>query len=263
MARAIVTIDRNQRLGNVNSLKEPVKRAYWILLDSIVEMREYVELPLEEDDELLEVYEALEYDYPEVGLIWDYESCGYFKRKRNGRTEMSLRMSYKGTRAEIENRIRKVDEKVRKIIEESLGGKTWTDQEMVDQICKYMVTHYHYSASIGKNKKGKNIYPKDSYTIECLLKGDGVCAGMASSLTYILHKLQIPVVTVLGDAAGTKEKEAHAWNIVQQVDGSYRHIDVTWDLAGNALFLEYRNLDDIAMRVRRHFWETDKYPCCV
>ena len=263
MTRPIVKIERNQKLGNVNSLKEPLKRAYWILVDAILEMQEIVELPLENDDELLEVYSALEYDYPELGLIWDYESCGYYKWKRNGRAEMSLRMSYRGTRAEIETRIRKVEAKVERIIEESLGEKTRTDQEMIEQVCKYLVSHYHYSAPIGKNKKGKNIYPQDSYTIECLLKGDGVCAGMASSLTYILHKLQIPVVTVLGDALVQKGREAHAWNIVQNVDGSYRHIDVTWDLSGNKLFLEYRNLDDVAMRVRRHLWATEKYPCCV
>lgn len=261
--RRLVEIERNQKLSNYNNLSERQQHAYWVLVEDIVQMRANCQLPLHKGDELLTVWNALEYDHPELALIWHYEKSMFSMSKRNGEPMMTVHMVYKGTWKEIENCLQKVEKKAKAIIEKSLSGKQQSDQEITWAICRYLVEHYHYSASIGMNEAGEKKYPAYSYSLECILKGDGVCAGLSCCFTYLLQKLQIPVVTVLGDAHVGDGFGCHAWNIVQYADGTHRHIDVTWDLGKKQEFMRHRDLDDVAMRMRRHLWEIAEYPCCV
>lgn len=261
--KRIVEIEQNQKLCNLHNLPERQRQAYWILVETIVQMESNSQLPLESGAELLNVWCALEYDHPELALIWKYEKSMFSMSKRNGKSMMTVHMVYKGTRKEIENRIAKVEKKAKEIIEKSLASKQQSDQEMTWAICRYLVDHFHYSSSIGTEKDGEKKYPAYSYSLECILKGDGVCAGLSCCLTYLLRKLQIPVVTVLGDAHVGDGFGCHAWNIVQYADGTHRHIDVTWDLGTKETFMKHRDLDDVAMRMRRHLWEAAEYPCCV
>lgn len=53
--------------------------------------------------------------------------------------------------------------------------------------------------------------------------------------------------------------------MVQIIDGSYRHMDITWDLekAQKGKEIGYYLLDDIEMKARRHFWNVQDYPVCI
>lgn len=57
---------------------------------------------------------------------------------------------------------------------------------------------------------------------DLLVYGTTVCAGYAELYTQILNSVGIPCITV------TSEEMNHAWNLVQ-LDGSWYHVDVTWD----------------------------------
>lgn len=55
-----------------------------------------------------------------------------------------------------------------------------------------------------------------------LVNGQAVCQGYALAYQDIMNALDIPCITV------ASEKIDHAWNMVK-LDGSYYHVDVTWD----------------------------------
>ena len=135
-------------------------------------------------------------------------------------------------------------------------GEKIADYDIVRKLCAYVVKVYHYT-----EEQGNGRYPEYAYTLECLVRGDGVCAGFADALTYILRKLQIPVMTVSGKANG-QYFSGYAWNIIQRTDGTYWHIDLTWDLRCALEGQKYFELDDGAMRARKHYWNSQKYPMC-
>lgn len=64
-----------------------------------------------------------------------------------------------------------------------------------------------------------------------LVKGQAVCEGYAESLQYLLQRVGIQSVEVLGYGVTDLENgvgENHAWNIVR-LDGEYYLTDLTWD----------------------------------
>lgn len=251
--KKLVELDEFCELSNANNFCERMQSAYWILANALLVRKEEVEIPLREGEELWEVARALRFDHPEINLIWNYPETRYrIIRKPTGKKCMHLFLEYNGTAQTLKNKLKKIEDVVQEIIENSVAGKVMGDEQRIEAIYKYMASRYRYS---DRMKNGE--YPKTSYNLECLLKQDAVCSGLSSAFTYILKKLQIPVMTVLGES----EQEKHAWNIVQFPNGSYRHIDLTWDV-GNRRF-EYLALDDIAIRARRHHWVGRDYPICA
>lgn len=250
-------IDYDLPLGLRYNLNERLQKAYLRLIGGISSMETEVIIPLYDMDELLAVSEAIWYDYPELRLVWCYERSGYTIRQVDNRQkEMIVCMQYLEDEKGIKRRIDTLERKAEEILEACIGKDTGNDAIMVKSICSYMMSHYQYSDQLPDGN-----YPGYAYTVECLLRGDGVCSGFASGLTYLLRKLQIPVVAVLGKASGGRYGR-HAWNIVQYADGTYRHIDVTWDMGRVAEQAKFFDMDDWAMRARRHFWCGMEYPEC-
>lgn len=73
-----------------------------------------------------------------------------------------------------------------------------------------------------------------------LVENQAVCEGYAESLQYLLQRVGIQSVEVLGSSINpsTQKQENHAWNIVR-IDGEYYLIDLTWDDQGKSRFLSY------------------------
>ena len=69
-----------------------------------------------------------------------------------------------------------------------------------------------------------------------------VCAGYAKCFAYMMHKMGIPCVVLLGYAG-----EAHAWNQLY-LDGDYYVMDVTWDdpigNPANTYYYNYFNITE-------------------
>lgn len=251
--KKIAELEEFCSLGNGNNFCERLKDAYWILANALLIRKEEVVIPLREGEELWQVARALRYDHPETNIIWNYgESTYRIARKPSGKKYMHLYLEYNGTYQTIKNQLEKIDHVVQDIIEKTISNRVMSDAQRIEVIYSYLAANYVYSEQL---KNGE--YPKSSYNLECLLKKDAVCAGLSSAFTYILKKIQIPVMTVLGES----EQEKHAWNIVQLPDGTYRHIDLTWDV-GQKHF-KYLALDDIAIRARRHHWVGRDYPVCA
>lgn len=108
-------------------------------------------------------------------------------------------------------------------------------------------------------------YVYDAFTIEgALLKKRAVCEGIAKGIAYLLGKLGIPVMVVIGSSEIDGQEMDHAWNIVE-LGGQYYHIDATWDLQEINHFSSmshlYFNLDDESM-LENHNWKLEEYPSC-
>ena len=73
--------------------------------------------------------------------------------------------------------------------------------------------------------------PENQTLYSGLVNGQTVCAGYARTFQYLMNRLDIPVIYVMGT---TDTGEAHGWNIVKCGD-NYYNVDVTW---GDPVFAE-------------------------
>lgn len=94
----------------------------------------------------------------------------------------------------------------------ALVDPAWSREKQVLFLHDYLTTHYEYDQTL-------EIY--DIYTM--LKTGEGVCQGYTLLMEGLLDKLGIPVSYVRSDNAN------HIWNMVQMEDGSWYHLDATWD----------------------------------
>lgn len=250
-------LDSMSNMGLHCNFGDRMKRAYMKLTAALCDMEPSVILPLQNVEELEDLHWAVRFDNPELMLVWQYEKSSYSPRKTCGiQNEMSVYPAYRGSQEEVKRRLERVEKKVDEIFDVCLAGGAKTDDEVTRALCAYLATHYRYAKMLPGGD-----YPDYAYTLELLLYGEGVCSGFSSVLTYMLKKLQIPVMTAIGWIDNGESGE-HAWNIIQRSDGAYRHTDVTWD-AGKSFFLPaYFSLDDRSMRAKRHNWRPDRYPEC-
>ncbi len=235
----------------MKSLDLDVQKAYLQIKEAIEASKMKVRFCLDNTKVLSDVAEALVYDHPELEIAWNYDESGLYVYEYSG--EMELKPFYNKGWKEL---LMEIDWKVDEIIRKCIGRQQLSDQEQVNRIYSYISQNYIYAA---KGKDGE--WASSVSSIEAVL-GSGICAGYSKIMTYCLKKLQIPVVSVLGDANG-QTFGGHAWNIYQMTDGTYTHLDVTWDLGKKVTRAKYFAIDDTAMRARRHFWKPLDYPVCA
>ena len=200
--------------------------------------------------ELMEVHEAMEVDHPEIQILIDYEKHNFWvteDRKYVTREEFVYKKDEK---------LKEISNKAEQIIETVLDKKELNDDQITKLIYEKIMKDYHYTTE----PMDKNGFPKYCYTLEGLLSA-GVCACYARALVYLLAvKLQIPCQYVTGEVV-QQTTGSHAWNVVQQTSGEYRHYDVTFDLEKGEK--EYFSMNDVQFRARGHFLNTkEKYPAC-
>ncbi len=248
-----VLYQAGKTMGNISRLNQNMQRTYRNVLEGVLQNKEIMTLPVT-SSELRDIYFALETDYPDLEFRWDYMESSYTPVTMDGKLAMKLYLKYK----EKGSLLKRLDRKSDEIIEAALKNRQLSDEEMVRAIYLYMSEQYHYTRE--RTKDGE--FPEHAYTLEALLKG-GVCRGYAVSFVYILRKLQIPILYIEGEADGN-EFGGHAWNLIQMTDGTFKHIDLTWDMGKGRSEKElcYMGLDDIAMKARKHFWNPYHYPIC-
>lgn len=239
-----------------NNLNDREQEAYMSVLEAIHSFKTQVTIPIRDGHELYNIYKAIRYDYPETELMWDYRQSSYWLNNiGNSVKDMTLFLKYHGSKKEIEEKMKRIDQKAEEIIKKSLAGRTLNDFQCAEAVYKYMSNHFHYSVLRADGK-----YPGYAYTLECILYGNGVCAGISCAYSYVLRKLQIPIMVIVGNADGGNSRGSHAWNIMQLADGSFKHMDLTWETSARSE--KYMVLDDLAMKARRHQWVMTDYPLC-
>lgn len=96
-----------------------------------------------------------------------------------------------------------------------------TDYEKIKKVHNILIDNLSYEQSISKPNI-RNIYG-------ALCEREVVCEGYAKAFKYLLDKLDIENIIVVGYGTNSSgQSEEHAWNDVK-LDDNWYAIDVTWD----------------------------------
>lgn len=196
-----------------NTLSVEGKIAYTIILDTIREHPESIEIPPLSDADFHEMFCALSYDNPELlcmtneSQIIVRDAKAYFIPKY-----CDEHLICESHRSDLENAATEILSGIRQDMDAY-------DKELYfhDIICEKVI----YTPD-NNNVKGYSAY-------DALVVGEAVCEGYARSIQLLLNCVGIPNYLVTGvgvDSDGTSE--GHMWNVVT-IQGENYYLDVTWD----------------------------------
>lgn len=112
-----------------------------------------------------------------------------------------------------------VDEFYEKYIEGKIeeGESDWKFRREIE-IIRYMVENIDYAY----NRYVSDTMVTDDYTAYgALVKGEAVCSGYARAFDELARRCDLESIYV--------SNKRHAWNLVKLDDGSWYHVDVTWE----------------------------------
>jgi len=133
-----------------------------------------------------------------------------------------LRFVYRYTPEQVKTFYSKFDAEVAKIVN---AVKGMNNLGKILYVHEYFVSNisYDYDSYLKYANGNKDALADEHYTaIGVLVNKTGVCQGFALAFKYIMGKLGIESHMITSDTMN------HAWNVVK-LDGSYYHIDTTWD----------------------------------
>ncbi len=201
--------------NHFSSLNDNQKKAYNHILDEIFSAEyhypEMIEVPYMSGEQLTEVVEAVNYDNPTVmcigrdnTIITTGDLC-YLK------PNYTMSPSEQRVKTNTLNNI--ADSILATIPQEADQFKT----ELY--IHDYIVNNCTYD---------KEVALSSSTPYSCLVDKLSACEGYSKATKFLLEKAGIEAYTVSGKVTTNEKTEGHMWNIVR-IDGSYYHLDVTWD----------------------------------
>ena len=138
-----------------------------------------------------------------------------------------------------EKHLTKLGKKIKQVVSEVITDKM-SDKEKAKKLHDWIIMHAHYS---DKYHDAEGI----------LLHGEGVCEAYARAYKMLLDWVGIPNEYVSGQV---DTGEGHAWNRVK-IDGSWYHIDCTWDDPTNADG-SYQTVPVSGMERSKYFMKKDQ-----
>ncbi len=186
---------------------------------------------------------------------WSYKSYG---------DSFTLTLGYRFTKSEFETKKKNYKETIYKaryiVVNHIRTGMSDYDKELV--LHDYLVnnTEYDYDDYIKGN------VPDDSFSAYgTIVLGTAVCQGYSYAMKLLSDLSGLECIVVSGSSRSSGTYEGHAWNIVK-VDGSYYHLDVTFDdpvIANSSGMLThyYFNVTDKEL-AKKHKWDATAYPVC-
>lgn len=104
--------------------------------------------------------------------------------------------------------------------------KNRTDYGRIRAAHDYLVEHVTYDTEAAENISGLDDSTVNSMTAYgALIEGKAICSGYAAAFSLLMDKMGIENGTIDGYTTGGV---MHRWNFVR-LDGSYYHVDVTFD----------------------------------
>ena len=148
--------------------------------------------------------------------VHPYNSYNYFNIKVNeyGTVYIDIEKNY--TEAEI----KAINEKIHAIAM-NIINRNMTDYEKIKAFHDYVISNTVYDekeAKLIENNITDNLTSHKAYNV--LIKGVGVCGGYTDSLAIFLNQLGIKNFKI--------STNKHIWNVLY-IDGTWKHIDMTWD----------------------------------
>lgn len=149
-------------------------------------------------------YRAMLNDHPELFFV----SGGYYYDQSNGYVT-SIMPVYLGDTAQLPTRIAAFNDKVNQVV--AYANRATTPEGKLLLANDYFCVHYEYDME-------GSIFSAEGF----FANGKGVCQAYSLAFQAVLDKL--------GFESGTAVSRAmnHMWNVVK-VNGSWYHLDVTWN----------------------------------
>ena len=237
-------------------LNSSQQEIYDKIRDGVAVHAETISFETADEDDISLLLGYVLYDYPEY--FW-YRGGGSWTSRTTGTTDsykIELRPEYEYAASEYQNYAAVVEAAFQPKINELSGC---SDYEKVVGVYEYLIDYTEYDDAY----VGKSIY-------EMARDHRAVCEGYARATQYMLTKLGVETLYVVGNAGnGEGGMEGHAWNIVK-LDGEYYNVDTTWgDPVGDPLYggssqtmnHAYLCVTDIDLQ-NTHMRDDNPYPTC-
>ncbi len=190
---------------------EDQQLTYREIYQGLMDQKDKFNVHGKDGEETNEIFFTVLYDFPE--LFWtdgEVSSMAYPTL-----SYVTVEPSYVCSNEERAQREAEIEMVTNQILASVPTG--YSDYEKIKFVYEYVVNSVEYVTGAPDNQ---NIY-------SALVNKKSVCAGYAKETQYLLEKLGVPCIYVIGNATNDKGTDAHAWNIVL-CDGKYYAVDSTW-----------------------------------
>lgn len=186
---------------------------YTVILDSIYDMPERIEIPKLNEANLDRLFTALSYDNPDLFFLGS--NCKVY----NEGLKTYFEPAYAITKQEYEEQLGELETVASVIVKGAEAYSSLYEKELY--IHDYIVTNCVYTAP--------ESYPYANSVYGCLVRGKAGCEGYSRAFQYLLNTLNIDNRLVTGESAEDGENYVgHMWNYVT-LNGKGYFVDVTWD----------------------------------
>lgn len=223
-------------------LSEEEKKVYSVVLESIYEMPERIEIPEIGAGNLNKIFTAISHDNPDLFCLG--LNCTVYKEG----LKTYFKPTYSLTSEEYKTQLEEA-KGIASVIINNAGAFTSTYEKEL-YVHDYLVTHCSY-ADPDTNPSANTMYG-------CLVEGKASCEGYSRTFQYIMSALNIDNRLVTGESAEDGVNYiGHMWNYVV-IDGESYFVDVTWDdpktatsvlrhtyfnVTTNDILLQHRNIE--------------------
>lgn len=208
------------------------------LVDSLYERDRSVELRGVRMEDMGPLYDAMFYDHP---MLFDVTHFRYCIRGSSATIVPVYGMSEVATEMYRSRAMERLDE-ARSI----MSGMSGYEIEVAIHDMLVNSVRYRLDAPDGRIMLGP------------LLNGRGICGGISLAASFLLNGTGVESGVATGTAL---DGTPHAWNMVR-LDGTWYHVDVTWDLSeyGGHVKHDYLNVSDSFMRRSRSWGSLPEAP---
>ncbi len=129
----------------------------------------------------------------------------------DGKIELVIEKNY------TDEEITKVNDEI-KLLTTSLKLDNYSAKDKIIKLHNYLLNNSKYDKT--RSETGVSSYSSNK-AVGTLLEHYSICSGYSDSLSLFLDRFDIPNIKIASDK--------HVWNYVY-IDGSWYHVDLTWDL---------------------------------
>ena len=208
-------------------LSEKEKKVYERILESYQNMDESSNLEEFEVSiqDAIRIAEAVAADHPEI--FWISNEHEYSSITKDGQKFVhSFFTKYWMTPKERVIRQRELEEKTRDFFKGFSSFMTeYEKAKFLYEKTAFLITYDH--EGLEQEKAGEQSFEleKQKYSLYgAIVKRCAVCAGYAKAYQYLMNRVGLYSVYLLGDC---EDGERHAWNLIR-LEGDYYHVDTTW-----------------------------------
>lgn len=134
------------------------------------------------------------------------------------------KLKYEGQKKEI-------DKKIDQVVADMPKGLS--QEEVITYFRTWLLEHITYDQEAFENSRsedlGKRLEAKASTTTATIIRGKGICGGIANVLTALCNRVGVECYTLAGITTYEGQTNYHAWNKMV-IDGKAYYIDITKEI---------------------------------